>query len=1117
MARRVLAFFLGMIFGIVVLLGSIAGALYFAVAIIQPDDYWESSDKFLGDLASMSLLDIYKELSELYQSKANFKDDDGKYYSLGDFCEQYHINPSELFGKENVPQEVLDIPIFALFGENSDNALSQVKVSVIPALVNMFTEVEEGQSALFTQELVDALSVHSLKELFEENGFVNVFTEVKITYVLPSMFPSEQTEENELMWALGQASVGRLIGGMEGNILLEFKLEEGVFAELGKLPLLSMLGDSSPILSAILGDNSLADLIDDGGNLYPDDMLKEIYLGALVNHERKIVDDAESYTNTVASNEKITVKSKGEGKNVSYIIIVNGKHSETAYEASLKCNNSEHADGTHTLECFGFNWYIEGELASGIYSAIVDFSVGDLMSGDSSAIMDKFLNIKLKDLLGDTTVSGVVTSLMDFTLAELLDGGFDKLYFGTIFGYVRQPATLPTDAIVKEVKNNSGTTVYYISEIQNGLLLSADGKEWFYGGSKCDLEHEHTSDCYGYKWYLDENYETPAPSGIYSSIADLTIGDITTDNGSALMNKLLDISLVELLGDYVTFDGVLGSLKEMTLRELMNGGIDGIYFGTIFGFTRDEVMDISGYTTELFDDLRQNANGNLIKKDARKWYVAKLICKEEAHKHSVAECGSVTEPVCGKEEHIHYGSCYGFAWYNCTESHEHSESCYTADNLVDGVMDKLASKKVSELGNMDDTIKSFTLRDILGDDVPDMLKSIQDTKIGELAGAIEGMYLGAFFKYEKKPVTVDNYNVTIDNAVKVNANGDVAKLDTNGIWYVATLNCKETHEHTANCYVFEWFSYNCVGNHTGIDYNDECYTVSSGVMHRLARLTIDQLSADNLTATINDTPLGEVINLNDNSNAFLKELADVKIGELSNELDGLYVGITMGYVRNQINNVNDEELSNAIASDENGAYTIYQYENGYLKLDVKKHRYYEAELTCAIKDSSHEHNNYTCYGFVWYTCVAGNNPEHIHGNGDCLKVTGLNAKMSNLTMMELSGDNLTSIATSLTIGDLIDSKMIILGSNDAAIKENEYKLAILMCSDPNHKYTEQTILGDTSYACNLTGYFMYKTQHSSVTAEEFWNLTHEVEDEAHRNAWRELQLSEFINTLLSAM
>ena len=184
MGRRVLAFFLGMIFGIIFFLGSIAGGIVILATVVHPNEISYDLQKFLGDLGDKSLWEIYKEVGTLYNDKLGITDENGKYFTLGEFCTKYNINANELFGGKQVPDEVLDVPVFELIGGNRDDALKQIKVSVVPALLNVFlgggTNEDGSTNALFPDSLLEKLSAHSITRLFEEGGLSEVFADVRI-------------------------------------------------------------------------------------------------------------------------------------------------------------------------------------------------------------------------------------------------------------------------------------------------------------------------------------------------------------------------------------------------------------------------------------------------------------------------------------------------------------------------------------------------------------------------------------------------------------------------------------------------------------------------------------------------------------------------------------------------------------------------------------------------------------------------------------------------------------------------------------------------------------------------------------------------------------------------
>ena len=821
MGRRVLAFFLGMLVGIVFVFGAVGLAIYITATVVKPSDIYPDSNKYLGDLADKSLYDMYKSIAELYREKVGIQDDDGMYFTFGQFCEHYNINPNELFGKE-VSQDILDIPMFEFFGDNKDPAMQQVKVSAFFSLVNLITSNPDGTNYFFTQKMIEKLAKHNMAELSEdEKGFPYVFDRVLLVDVMPSAFPEEKEADNVIMWALGQTSVGRLMGGFEGNVLLQFK-EGGAFETMGSLKMKELVGEGSGILNALFKDNQLADLIDDDGSINIDGLTENMYVGELLEYKRNALDEE---------------------------------------------------------------------------------------------------------------------SLQGFTVK--------------------------------------------FEEDDRAILSRGEGDE-----------------------------------------------------------------------------------EELVIRI--------------------PISDEGEY----------------------RYYETKFICTVTEHSHEDCE-QSDDGYLCGQQEHVHNAYCYGFVWYNC--QFEDGEHTHGTECLATGIMGKLANEKVSELRDLNDTIMSFTLYDVMGNDVPPMLKSIQNTKLRDLNRAIDKMYLGDFLEYTR--FTTDGLteidNVNLPNGVKQYVNADtgetlLAKRDEqDGNWYVARLDCaNDEHtdaDHTLDCYDFIWYAPN--DGEEGVEYEEV-----TGVMGRLASIPIGELSASKLTKLVDDTKLGEVIDKDTlNGNALLKELADVRIGSLSKELNALYVGSAMGYSREEA--TGDFGGHNRV----DGTNCVYQNVNDgvktYVKLDQKKNKYYNAQLNCTKKfDEQHPNHDDSCYGYVWYNCNVEPDTDHTHVE-ECV-VKGLNSKMSNLTMDELANGELTKIFTSLTVWDAIESGMISFDGET----ETFYKYAIICCED-NHE-------------CSLTGYFEYyaaqMAQNKTPLASEYWHLKHDslIPDEddqiAHRDEWMNLPLTTFIGNILSA-
>lgn len=122
-------------------------------------------------------------------------------------------------------------------------------------------------------------------------------------------------------------------------------------------------------------------------------------------------------------------------------------------------------------------------------------------------------------------------------------------------------------------------------------------------------------------------------------------------------------------------------------------------------------------------------------------------------------------------------------------------------------------------------------------------------------------------------------------------------------------------------------------------------------------------------------------------------------------------------------------------------------------------------------------------------------------------VLGINGKMANLTVAELSsGNGITAVTQTLTMGDLTESGMVQLS------EENTYKLNVIFCTDDNAQFTEGLI----TYGCNVVDYIIYCNAHSDrdVSAEEFYNKFSHAD--GCQSTWQDMLMKDFVDTLLSA-
>lgn len=725
---RVLAFFLGMIFGIVFLLGSLGLGVYLAVTKVTPSDISQET-AVLGDLANMSLLDIYKNLSTLYSQKIGVADENGKYYSLGDLCTQYNIDSQNLFGV-SLSDDLLEVPVFEFFSATTDSqgnngvqrALKQIKVSAIPSLLNLFVKNEDG-SAIVNDNVMEELSNYNIVELMtKEQGIAYVFENITFSQLLPENFPSDPNGDNALMWAVGQSSVGKLYTALGSNDSLFLQLKDGGALEtLGQMEVTDLLGSQAGTLSSLFGDTLVVDLVGENGEINVDDIINYTYVGSLLGCIRNEITDVSGYHVLASSPNGDVLYGIIDGKD-SLVKEEDGKY----YEAELTCTEQH---DVHGYDCYGFVWYNSSVLpsdhpctpdeelikdglhhskVSSLYGAFVNLRIADITGGSFDAILDKVKNLTIGEIVNGE-VSGILANFADMTVGELLNGGLEKMYLGNFLGYTRTQ----TDAtqVTGVATLDDGTKVGFAN---GNTVMSDDGETWYLAKSVCEQQHTHTRDCYIYIW-MNGNAQA---DGVMAKLADKKInslGDI-----SALLQ---DFTLADVLGED-NLTGIFRELANVPIGDIANQ-IDSIYIGTVLEYTRKQVADISGYTAvDDVADVLQN-NGEFVRKDGDVWYEAKLDCTES---------------------HVHNSDCYGFVWYT-------DETCVQA---VSGLEAMLSNATINTIGDRL-KLENFTLAKLgIGGD-NNILAYLQDVPLSEIDTQLNTMKLGVALGY-----TLNNENVWVD-------------------------------------------------------------------------------------------------------------------------------------------------------------------------------------------------------------------------------------------------------------------------------------------------------------------------------------------------------------------
>lgn len=1001
--NKVLAFFLGMLFGIIFILGAMGLGIYIAITTVTPTTISPSAATYLGSMADMSLLDIVNSVRDLYLQKIGITDENGRYYSVGEFLQYYEIDPATAFGI-TLPEAVLEIPAFELFSDGGfDKMLKQVKVSSAIGLAGTFTN---GTS--LSEDVVAELSQYSLSDLFDQQkGIAVVFQNVSMADILPDSFPDENTD-NTIMWAVGQAKIGQLYAAMgsSGSLFLQFT-EGGAFEALGTVPIAELLGGTSGTIGSVLGQSTLGDMVDENGAVNVDNVVSRIYLGNVFSCMRNEITSIDTYTvNTALSNGNEKLYEKTSNQRTVYAKEDNGYF----YQSDLLCNENH----THDIYCYDFVWYnqkthngalpddyvdAEGRHArvTGIYKALVNRKLADMMTGSSDDLIDSILTLNLGELLGDN-ISGIMENFADMSIKQLMGGGIDSLYLGALQSFTRTPTDAP-DSYVSLTDGEKGSG--YIGQSGSRLALSDDSRTWYEAKLICEEAHTHTRDCYSYVWLNGEK----EADGIAGKLADMKVSQL-----NSLNDAIRSLTLRDVLGDSGVQKGIFAALADVTIGDLPDE-IDKMYLGDIINSTRLEIDDAASYTPMTVSTsnrrLFQKQTGTTVvyaRQEDGVLYEAKLICNNKNITHS------------------HTAECYNYVWYN-TLGHGTAadDDVQLEDGLyhspIKGVYKAFVNVKLGEMSNgssevLMKEIKKLSLSDLMGNGITGVMTDLADMTVDELlGGGVEEVYLGTFFAYKRAP-----YLGTIENMISMSDGqgnytyaakaGEIYCLSENGTeWFEAELRCTENHEHNARaCYTYVWYK-SCANplcndlTHRVID--GETYNKATGMMYKLADEKVEGLR--HLNSTIQSLTLGDV--LGDNLTGMLLELKDTPLGSVSTAVNNIYLGTAVNCHRNAIDAQTILENFPELIE---GSNKMQVHSDGvrFVKTDDGE-KWYEAEFDCNTEGhTTQASHTASCYVYVWYSDEACTQP-----------VTGITKAFVNSKLNNVN-ETLTANVKKLTLEDI---------------------------------------------------------------------------------------------------
>ncbi|MBO5866575.1 MAG: hypothetical protein J6Q55_00780, partial [Clostridia bacterium] len=534
----------------------------------------------------------------------------------------------------------------------------------------------------------------------------------------------------------------------------------------------------------------------------------------------------------------------------------------------------------------------------------------DIMNNGTDSLIEQLTEIKLGELfemLGQENAEGIMATLSQFSIKELMDGAYNSLSLGDLLGYKRyQNDGVVESGSIVEFLDTEGALLVCVAKIGSQMVKSADSQTWYNAKLACTEQHEHQIDCYEYLWYLacpddcvedhehviiEERAHTLA-EGIFGVIVDVTIEQIS-NNPNSLVDKLYEVKLADLLGDDA--EGLMATLGEYTIKDLMDPStLEEIGLADVLNYIRcditTQVTPANGWDTDIIvDDGTTIVKYNSITDqyaylDAQdmRWYKAQMHCREQTHAHEIG--------------------CYGYIWYaecnngSCEEHKDHFALQDKTYGQVEGIYAVLADLSIGDISNgtdiMDIITNRLTLGDIFGDGMPDMLKTLKDTPIADLESQLNTIKVGNLLGY--------SYNKELGRWEK----------DVGGV-----MQPLESVEKI------------------------------------IADKTLDDLKDFN--SILEEIKLGDVL---DPVPDMLSKLTDTPITQLGDQLDTLLVGDFLGYSHLS---VDVAAIGWAEVADIDG---LYEHTDGRLALLADDGIHYSAQLVC---DDEHPHT-IDCYDLEWF-------------------------------------------------------------------------------------------------------------------------------------------------------
>ena len=527
-------------------------------------------------------------------------------------------------------------------------------------------------------------------------------------------------------------------------------------------------------------------------------------------------------------------------------------------------------------------------------TAAKDATNGWTVEGKYAQVLDRFVNINLKELYDNlkSNMKDYISSeklVGGIRIGELLDGGYN-VYDTTTDKWSNKKGEMTFKSGLY------GMLIKKIYTIQLGEFMTGKGynisklTEDTYLGDvfkfTCDhngeIGHKHTELC---KWFETKSVKTAA--------------------GEASVEMLLEV------------DAVYGALSSMSLNDLIDGedvlvNIKKLTLGDMMGYVK-EIKATGEYTYyEVLKDggipVVEVVDGYAYKRAGEK--VSKLTGTLAKVKVDTLMSGEGVDEIMNEIEKLQLGDILRYTY-------DESASVWKdGETEITGILAAFCDHTLAELKDPDklkDIVNDLKLKDVLGEDVVNgnaVLVHLGDTKIGKLSERINNMYIGEVLEYSSTVKKHGEYDIYTDSN-SVEYYNDSAMSEGGvfaGYWKkvedgVEDYTMSKEPDTVTGRYKStddRYLSLAHTWKKTEADGTEKDVT---GVTAVLANFRISELDDPDfntrLDSAIDNMKLGNFIAIDNDSPVILKELANTKLKDVSEQIELIKVGTLMGYAYNE--------------------------------------------------------------------------------------------------------------------------------------------------------------------------------------------------------------------------